>query len=148
MFSSLRVVHTCKEVAYLLTSTLPTIFPECPIERTLAGLLYAFPIPYFVVRCRHSPPAQTNAAVDAQEESKIQNRPDRTRKKLDLRQNKRGAFSVLLGTLSKAKKEDKIRNASEAVSVQFLGTYYAFRVLNSFFFAFIGTETGFVGKTA
>ncbi|PVG00415.1 hypothetical protein CPB86DRAFT_755084 [Serendipita vermifera] len=43
-----------------------------------------------------------------------QSKTERTRKKLDLNQNKRGAFSVLLGTLSKAKKEDKQRNASEA----------------------------------
>ncbi|CAG7854706.1 SubName: Full=Uncharacterized protein {ECO:0000313/EMBL:CCA66393.1} [Serendipita indica DSM 11827] len=62
----------------------------------------------------HSPPAQTNEAVDTQERGKVQSRPDRTRRKLDLSQNKRGAFSVLLGTLSKAKKEDKIRSASEA----------------------------------
>jgi hypothetical protein len=42
-------------------------------------------------------------------------KPERVRRKLDLNQGKRGAFSVLMGTLSKAKKEDKQRNASEAV---------------------------------
>lgn len=41
-------------------------------------------------------------------------RRERVRRKLDLNQGKRGAFSVLMGTLSKAKKEDKQRNASEA----------------------------------
>ncbi|KAG8820160.1 hypothetical protein FRC17_010239 [Serendipita sp. 399] len=43
-----------------------------------------------------------------------QPKPERARRKLDLSQNKRGAFSVLMGTLNKAKKEDKERNASEA----------------------------------
>jgi hypothetical protein len=40
---------------------------------------------------------------------------ERVRRKLDLNANSRGAFGQLLGTLSKAKKEDKQRNASEAV---------------------------------
>lgn len=42
---------------------------------------------------------------------------ERVRRKLDLNTNSRGAFGQLLGTLSKAKKEDKQRNASEAVCV-------------------------------
>jgi len=42
---------------------------------------------------------------------------ERVRRKLDLNANSRGAFGQLLGTLSKAKKEDKLRNASEAVCV-------------------------------
>ena len=42
---------------------------------------------------------------------------ERIRRKLDLNANSRGAFGQLLGTLSKAKKEDKLRSASEAVRV-------------------------------
>lgn len=42
---------------------------------------------------------------------------ERVRRKLDLNANSRGAFGQLLGTLSKAKKEDKLRSASEAVRV-------------------------------
>ena len=42
---------------------------------------------------------------------------ERVRRKLDLNANSRGAFGQLLGTLSRAKKEDKLRNASEAVRV-------------------------------
>ncbi len=42
---------------------------------------------------------------------------ERVRRKLDLNTNSRGAFGQLLGTLSKAKKEDKLRSASEAVRV-------------------------------
>ncbi|KAG9054042.1 hypothetical protein FS842_006380 [Serendipita sp. 407] len=49
-----------------------------------------------------------------------QPRAERTRRKLDLTQNKRGAFSVLMGTLNRAKKEDKERNASEAAQKRVL----------------------------
>jgi hypothetical protein len=42
---------------------------------------------------------------------------ERVRRKLDLNANSRGAFGQLLGTLSKAKKEDKLRSASEAVRI-------------------------------
>ncbi|KIM26934.1 hypothetical protein M408DRAFT_330303 [Serendipita vermifera MAFF 305830] len=61
--------------------------------------------------------ASTSAAPIA---SAATSRPDRVRKKLDLSQGKRGAFSVLMGTLSKAKKEDKQRNASEAAQKRVL----------------------------
>lgn len=64
------------------------------------------------------PDTPTAAPAQAEgEASATQARPERTRRKLDLNQNRRGAFSVLLGTLSKAKTEDKQRNASEAVSL-------------------------------
>lgn len=45
----------------------------------------------------------------------------RVRRKLDLSANSRGAFGQLLGTLSKAKREDKLRNASESVGAPFGG---------------------------
>ena len=61
-------------------------------------------------------PLDADASTSATPTASAQNsRPERVRRKLDLSQGKRGAFSVLMGTLSKAKKEDKQRNASEAV---------------------------------
>lgn len=65
-----------------------------------------------------APQALSPGTASAQA-SATQARPERTRRKLDLSQNKRGAFSVLMGTLSKAKTEDKQRNASEAVRLPF-----------------------------
>lgn len=60
--------------------------------------------------CTHSIHLRTETPAKPMERERI-------RRKLDLNANSRGAFGQLLGTLSKAKKEDKLRSASEAVRV-------------------------------
>jgi hypothetical protein len=72
-------------------------------------------LPYSVSPVTPATPLEPDAAKPGP--AGPQSRTERTRKKLDLSQNKRGAFSQMLGTLTKAKKEDKQRNASEAVSI-------------------------------
>lgn len=62
-----------------------------------------------------TPVAPLEAEMPKEAPSAPKPKPDRVRKKLDLTQNKRGAFSILVGTLSRAKQEDKERAASDSV---------------------------------